>query len=50
MEEPTVVPVVELFERGPVATLAAFDEVTVAGEVDRSVETSRSLPLLRRFG
>ena len=50
MEEPTVVPVVELLERGPVAALAAFDEITVAGEVDRPVETSRSLPLLRRFG
>jgi hypothetical protein len=50
MEKPTVVPVVELLERGPVAALAAFDEVTVAGEVDRPVETSRSLPLLRRFG
>jgi hypothetical protein len=50
MEEPTVVPVVELLERGPVPVLTAFHEITVAGEVDGPVETSRSLPLLCRFG
>ena len=50
VEEPAVVPVVELLERRPVAALAPLDEVAVSSEVDRPVEAGHALPLLRGFG